>query len=211
MVRFAIVVLFSMAVAAQEVERSTSNGKIQGLVTDVTKGGIPAVVKVIRTDTGAVVARLRADRTGAFQTQGLNPGSYAVTAWDQGFRRRDLAGIIVRNGEITDVGGVQLDLAGCDAPSINCDEFFTDTRSRKSSRSLVARGSLRINSGCGADLEDHGKQYCSEPPKSRPSKKIDVLLAHDGNDLYLIAANGATMSMPNSSRADCGGARSAFA
>lgn len=178
-----VVVMALFAVAAA--------GQIKGIVVDQTGAAIPALIRVIETDSEAVVERMRADESGKFKTGFLIPGSYTVTAGAPGFRRRDITTIVVRNDQTIDLGNIKLDLAGCDAPRVSCDEFLSSDFVRKRAEARVTSGELRLKLG-------H-----VEPA----SESNHLLFTKDGAHVYLIAAKGAAMSIPNSSTADCGDAK----
>jgi len=174
-----VVALFAFAASA-------SGGQIKGVVVDESGGPILAFVRVIETSSGAVLARMRASETGTFQTDILGAGSYTVTVGLNGFRRRDITKIAVGNGETTDVGSIKLAFAGCDAPGVMCDEVFSSDLERERAEARVTRGELRLKLGQGADTAESG----------------DLQFTKDGAHVYLVPANGAAVSIPNSSTTD---------
>jgi len=199
-----IAVLFSIVVAAQNVGQSPSGGQIRGRVVDQADFEIPASVTVIRTDSGVVVARIRADGAGDFQTEAISPGSYSVRASQPGFQRSEVPGVTVRAGETTDLGSIRMYLAGCDAPGVSCDHVFpADSDSIPWEKAVVGTAILNMKLMCAVDFDDKGKLYCPEPTDRRASRNIDMRLTKYGDGLYLSAANGAAMSIPNSAHGDC--------
>jgi len=149
---------------------------------------------VIRPDTKAVVLRLHAQETGAFEATALTPGLYSVTAFAPGFRKRDLSRIIVQARSVADVGNITLELPGCDTPGTSCSYFgeIPDDIIRITTRSYVT-----MKTGCAVDLDRKGDTICPEHEDS------DVSLVSKTGELSLVAVNGAALSTPYPSSRTC--------
>jgi hypothetical protein len=148
-----------------------------------------------------LLARAKTDQSGAFQTGVLNPGSYTLTAWVQGFRARAWSAVIVRSGEVTDLGTIPLDIAGCDAPGVNCDSIDPSPPRNP----IVASGYLTVRLNCGADLAK-SSVYCLDDATSRRQERTaDLRATRSDAGIYLAPVNGTAMSALNPSRQDCSG------
>jgi len=161
-------------------------GQIRGSVVDATAGTLKRAFVKVR-DAAATVALLAGDETARFQTKELCPGSYTLTVWQQGFRAREVKGVVVREADITDLGTIRLDVSGCDAPGVNCDYFGLKRPERPTSR-----GSMTLKLQCAGDVEA-GKVYCAG---EQPAGQIRLSRGRDG--IYLEPRNGAAMSAINS-------------
>lgn len=198
-----IIAALALTVEAQAAGQTVRGGRVRGLVVDVAGGGVArAFIRVLDPDSNTIVARTMAGDGGAFQTGTLDPGSYTVRAWAGGFRAGVIRGVVVRNGEITDLGKIQLGLAGCDAPGVNCDDFGIGPRSKP-----VVSGYLEVKLECRVDL-GKGTIHCPDSD-TNPSygRTADFQLTKDQAGIYLSPINGAASSAPNSSRVDCSDAK----
>jgi hypothetical protein len=91
-------------------------GAITGQLTDTIPLPLPGVTIRIRVE-GEVSSRrqytARADETGHFLVEGLEPGLYQVRATLHGFRTKTLGHVRVVSGKTRDVGPIQMYLAPC--------------------------------------------------------------------------------------------------
>jgi hypothetical protein len=135
---------------------------------------------------------------GTFCINDLSPGTYTVRAWMNGFQENSVRDVVVRSGETTDVGTVQLEIGGCDAPGVYCDDFATPkTFPLKDPILEVTRAALYLPRACGVDLEKE-KVIC---PRSRAiARDIDVVFLEEHGALLLRPTNGARI------QPDCNGA-----
>jgi hypothetical protein len=184
---------------AGEPAMVASDHQIRGVVIDATGAGLPgASVRVLQSESNAELSHATADHDGVFQIGNLEPGSFLLTAWLQGFRTRRVAVVVLADTEVTDVGKIRIELAGCDAPGVICDSFGI------SPTDPVARqGYLQLKVNCSLALSA-GKVYCPND-LSGPSekKKADLLMTRDEGGVYLTAINGAAFAAPNLPRGDC--------
>lgn len=67
----------------------------------------------------------------------------------------------------------------------------------------MGEGILKMKLRCAVDLDAKGKLYCPQPRDRRASGNLDMRLTKYGGDLFLVAENGAAMSIPNSAHGDC--------
>jgi Carboxypeptidase regulatory-like domain len=171
--------LYALEYSGRLFSIAANSGQIKGRVVDVTGAELPAFVRIIQADTAAVVSCDRTDHSGSFQTGSLADGSYSVTTWTQGFRRRELSSVIIENDTVTDLNKIQLEFSGCDAPGMNCYYVTAISKSNTSPKNnILGSGHPRMSLLRGID--------------------IDMQLTKDGSNLYLAAMNGAKMSIQNS-------------
>ncbi|MFN7918839.1 MAG: TonB-dependent receptor [Bryobacteraceae bacterium] len=96
MLRASVVFLFSSLVWAQ-----TSSGTIEGIVQDPTGAVIAgAQVRVIGSETGAVVREIATGAEGTFAAPLLRPMTYTVEASAPGFKKLVRSGIVLRVDDI---------------------------------------------------------------------------------------------------------------
>jgi hypothetical protein len=190
--------ILALAFAAQAAGTATS-GQVRGVVIDASGGGLRGALVRLVQDSSVLGAQARADQDGVFNAVDLKPGTYTLIAWLQGFRARR-AGVVIRDGEITDIGRLRLELAGCDAPGVMCDNFGLGARDR-----IKASGYLNVKLDCAADL-DAGKTWCADGTRDAGGRTTDVGITKNETGVYLSPLNGATVSTPNPPRVDCGDA-----
>ncbi|MBL0158224.1 MAG: carboxypeptidase regulatory-like domain-containing protein [Bryobacterales bacterium] len=208
MARMIALALLSIAAMSQTIQPAASGGRIQGRVAGVSGGAIAAVIRIIPTGSDVVVLRVRGEQNGMFRTEPLPAGSYTVTAWSQGFRRRELTGVAVRHEAETNLGDILLDISGCDAPGVMCDSFGLTAPNPE--KTVTSSGYLRLKLACGADFETGGKVHCPETvagQEQAPLKGVDLQFEKNGVHLSLAAVDGASLSRPISSGFDCHGAK----
>ncbi len=151
-------------------------GWIQGRVVDPTNAPLVGFLRVLQPDSRVLVLRQRAQGP-EFKSNALRPGSYVLKVWAAGFRQHVPLAVTVQPGKVMDVGTIQMEVAGCDAPGVICDTVVP-------TRPPLAYGHLSLKLDCGLDL-DKGKVSC--PAASR----ADLLCAKDETGVYLSPANGA--------------------
>jgi hypothetical protein len=132
-----------------QINPATPQGRLRGHVVDASGGAIPAIIRVIRPDTNAVVLRFRAKENGTFETVLLTPGVYSVTAFAHGFRRRELRKNIIGSGHVADLGQIRLEFSGCDTPGTNCD-YVGDVP--EDVKQIVAASNVTLKLPCAVDL-----------------------------------------------------------
>lgn len=142
---------------------------------------------------------VQADEQGVFSTGMLPPGTYTVAAWFQGFRALKLTGIVLRADETIDLGKIRLEMAGCDAPGVICDNFGLGAPGKG-----LATGYLDLKLNCGVDL-DNGAVYCPDRSgvSQREGASADLIMARKDGGVYLAPVNGATTNPPNLPSANC--------
>ncbi len=188
--------VLTLTITDQDAAQAARVGHVRGVVVDATGGGLRwAFVRVLQPASKSLIARVPADPNGVFQTGALQPGSYVLVAWAQGFGVRRLSPVVVRAGETTDVGTMQLDLASCDAPGMMCDDFGMGPPDP-----FLARGYLELKLDCGVELRNN-KCYCPDSSGAmRQDRALDLRLTKDETGVYLNAVNGATLSASRESR-----------
>ena len=135
---------------------------------------------------------------GTICIDGLSPGTYTIKAWQSGFRRNLVRDVLVRGRETTNVGTVQLEVGGCDAPGVSC--FFVTPLNFPSQPDPpvdAVRIHLKLPQACGIDLV-RGNVICSRSEGS--AKDADLVFLEEHGALILRPANGARI------QPDCDGA-----
>jgi hypothetical protein len=165
---------------------------VAGRVVDTAPAGVAAFVRVVRAETGEVAGRVRAEASGEFVVDGLAAGRYSVTAWAQGFRRAEVKGVMVREGERRELGEMVLEVAGCDAPGVHCLWVPATQREREPEwmRRIRFRDYRVLKVECGADVDERDPGRCVERPAL-----ADVRLKREGERLVLVAENGARLAV----------------
>ncbi len=97
-------------------------GELRGVCVDPAEASLPAAtVRVLRSDARTLVARGIADERGNFRFGHVKAGTYLITVWLQGFRARLIDNVAITENGTTDLGKIQFEFAGCDAPGVMCD------------------------------------------------------------------------------------------
>ena len=78
-------------------------GTLLGRVSDATQALIPGVVVSVRNVETGVVVGARTNDSGRYVIPFLIPGTYSVTAENQGFKRFTRDGVQIRVGESTEL------------------------------------------------------------------------------------------------------------
>jgi hypothetical protein len=171
---------------------------IRGKVTGTSSASIAkALISVYSKDSTLLAFRGNADyNDGTFCVSDLGPGTYSVKAWKEGFRANRVRDVVVRSGETTNIGVIQLEVVGCDAREIMC---CLQVATPEVAATLpdapveIARTDLNLPRVCGADLSI-GKALCP------PTKDADMVFVEEHGALLLRPVNGARMD------SDCKGA-----
>lgn len=188
------------AIVLAQIDPGTSQGRLQGHVVDSGGAAIPAIIRLIDPETKNLLVRVRANEDGAFQT-GLAPGVYSFTAFSVGFRRRDLAKIVIKAGHVTDLGKIVLNFSGCDSPGMNCD-YVGDIPEHN--KRIIAQYYVTLSVQCAVDLDSKGETVCPEQRDDvLRSKDADIRLTKENGALYFTPLNKAALSRPNASTSDC--------
>ena len=148
---------------AQAQGEPGGGGLIRGVLTDATGAVLPGgFIRVFQTPSNALITRLRVEPDGGFQTGQLQPGSYIVVAWVQGFSARR-SSVVILEGQTTDMGKIQLEVGSCDAPGVMCDDFGIGPPDR-----IRSQGYLELKMDCGVNLRE-SKVYCPDA-SGRPKR-----------------------------------------
>jgi hypothetical protein len=179
-----------------------SSGQIQGSIVDETGLAIPASVRVISSDTGVLIVRLQTNDDGSFKTQPLPEGRYRLTAVANGFRRAERNDLLVQSGRIEDLGRITLELAGCDPPGVMCDSVGEPP---ESNHHVIAHARVILKASCAVKLTQTAKVVC--PDRGGNFDSVDIRLTQEEGALYLVPANGASLSQAYASNLDCSGVK----
>lgn len=178
-----------IALCSQPQEQAT----LRGVVTDVTGGAVSNTsIRVLQSDSHLVAAHAISGKDGSFETGPMMPGLYTITANAPGFRFRIWPGVAVREGEIHDLGKLQIELGRCETPGMMCDTFGIAPLFP----GLIRQQELAVGLHCGADLV---KGTISCPADA----KADFTVANDGAGTYIEPVNGSALYVPNSSVDGC--------
>jgi hypothetical protein len=88
--------------AATAAAQQPATGTIRGRVLDPQKQGVPAVVRVVQTQTG-LERQIQADPSGRFALTNLAPGELDLFVEAPGFAPRRLDGLALEVGRVLDV------------------------------------------------------------------------------------------------------------
>jgi protocatechuate 3,4-dioxygenase beta subunit len=80
----------------------------------VTRGGVPVVRYGIAAGTGRrvssyAVPRVVAREDGVFERGGMPPGEYVIVVVGSDFAMKEIAGVLVEAGQVTDLGDIEVD------------------------------------------------------------------------------------------------------
>lgn len=188
-----------------------TGGAIRARFADSAAAAVVAEVSVVDPKDGAGVFHGHAEATGTVHASALKPGVYRLIARADGFRRVDLPSVRVEAGKVVDLGTLEMDFSGCDAPGISCSYYGSGAQPAVGRAELGDyRRSVRVQRLCGVDLDNEARTVCPEPGGVRNWMKragIELQLLEAKGHLYLEAVNGAAISVPNSSDWRCGDAR----
>ena len=137
------------------------------------------------------------DAQGQFLLEKVEPGLYVVDISVQGFRDKTLSNVRVASGQQLDLGVFRLELAGCSAPGVICDDFGLSVYNDP----IHAQGTIKIPKLCAVDI-DEGKLVCNVERDGRgtdrPKPDLDsdfwVRIGASG-DVYLTPRNDARLAL----------------
>lgn len=205
MFRTTVVLLLTSSAFAQ------TGGAIRARFADSAGAAVVAEVRVLDPKDGAAVFHGNAEATGTLRISALKPGAYRLIARAAGFRRVDLPSVRVEAGKVVDLGTLEMDFSGCDAPGISCSYYGTGDQPIDWHAELGNyRRSVQLRGLCGIDLDNEARTVCPQPGRARNWKKragIELQLIEAKGRRYLEAMNGAAISVPNTSDGRCGDAR----
>lgn len=178
-----------LATAALGTLTAADSGTLRGQVVDRTLAGLsPAMIRVMQAGSGITKYRTRGDLRGNFAIHEMEFGVYTLAVSVAGFREKFIRNINLNASAINiSLGKIPLDFAGCDAPTVMCDDISaTPTLGRAHSE-----GDLALSLDCAADTDD-GKVYC------RTERKADISIKRTkDNYIHLESRNGATLADAN--------------
>jgi hypothetical protein len=203
-----MVLILSLLVVASALAwgQTSPGGQIVGTVVDPAGAVVPnAQVSAFQTASNVIAGHAISDNIGQFKIGLVNAGSYTIKIRAQGWRTRALDRVVVNASATVSVGDIQLDLAGCDAPGVNCDIFSDDPKDFPPKP--LSEGYVIVNPDCGVDLRK-GKAYCPiGTAMPRTSDAVDLKIVKQDTRIYFTPSNGAAISAPNSSKTDCSDAK----
>ena len=129
----------------------------------------------------------------------LPPGIYNLRLSSSGFRNKRIKNIVLRPRQRIDLGTILLDVADCDRPGGTCNCVSADPNADFSTACpwlvYLARGTINIPRGCGADL-DRIKLVCAI------SSEVSVRFLFSDWRYVLRAVNGAKIGESCESASD---------
>ena len=137
------------------------------------------------------------DAHGQFRLEKVEPGLYIMSISAQGFGDRTISNLRVAPGQQLDVGVIRLELAGCNAPGVICDDFGLSVYNDP----IHAQGTIKIPQLCAVDI-DEGKSVCTVeldgrgtiPPSADPDSDFWIRIGPRG-EVYLTPRNGARLAL----------------
>ncbi len=173
--------------------------QIKGAIVDPS-GALIGSASVRFLDSAAgTVGRTRADESGNFQIGIAAPGKYVLIAWQRGFRSRRVPVVMGTETAMIDLGRIELDLAGCDAPGVICDSVGEPAPPDRE----ASRGYLNAQAGCLLVFTRNKVSCPGDASLEGSEKDADIRITEDEAGVYLTAMNGAVLSAPDLPRGDC--------
>jgi hypothetical protein len=137
------------------------------------------------------------DPHGQFRLAGVESGVYTIRITVQGFRDKTVSGVHVAPGQQTDLGVVALEIAGCDAPGVICDDFGLSVYEDP----IHAQGIIEIPQLCAVDINE-GHWRCRVnpdgrgviPPLQDPDSDFWIREGNSGT-IWLAPRNGAGLAL----------------
>lgn len=173
--------------AAVSAVSLSSAGEVTGVVQDAVGGRIQnAEVRLISAAARVVQYRTRTVQNGSFKIEDVQPGVYATRVEGPGFREEMGPDLIVRDGDVVETGNIVLQVASCDSPAINCDDFGLGPPEA----SPLRRGRIVLGRDCGVDLDEgRDRAICAE------DKRVDLWFREEkGPWLELKPGSSTTLS-----------------
>jgi hypothetical protein len=174
---------------------SAQTAELRGQTVDPSIAALPrALVRLSSTGEKSATFKSETDLNGTFVIRDVPPGDYRLRIWVRAFRPRTLA-VKLNPGDLKDLGDIRLELAGCDAPGVNCDYIGDPPH-------IESQGFITLKQDWSVDL-DTGTVFQSDSMNpGHQNKSADVLLLHDSNLWNMTPVNGATLS-----QTDCASAK----
>jgi hypothetical protein len=185
-------VCFVMLTALAGAEAAT----VRGRTVDATQGPLPRVlVRLIPVGVSFATFRSEADLDGRFEIRDVPPGKYTLRLGQDAFRERTLPEFELLPGESKNLGAIELELAGCDAPGVMCDFVTAREPARKPEpHPTVSRGYIILKHSWSADLDRSRVFEADGLDRRRQSRGQDVVLLQKTGSWWLVPANGAFLS-----------------
>jgi hypothetical protein len=117
-----------LVVSAALGQTPAAGGYIVGKLADSSMRPLGAAKLAIRdTDSDTPSKRIHSGPGGMFEAGPLPAAAYTVLVASPGFRARLLRGVVVKEGETTNIGTIRLEIGSCDAPGVICDSVYPDS------------------------------------------------------------------------------------
>lgn len=164
---------------------------VRGRVVDASQGPLPgALVRLV--PAGESFARFRSvtDHNGEFDIKDVPSGSYALRIGRQAFRERTHSTLELHSGELTHLGEIRLELAGCDAPEVICDSFGAP----EPNDPVVSRGYIVLNPDSIVDLDSGTVLHHDEMKAVNADHRSDLMMSLVAGSWRITPVNGALLS-----------------
>jgi len=164
---------------------------VRGRVVDASKGPLPGtLVRLVPTGEGFARFRSVADHNGEFEIKDVPPGRYALRIGRQAFQERTLSALELHAGELTSLGEIRLELAGCDAPEVICDSFGEAEQNDP----IVSRGYIVLDPGAGVALDSSTVIRHDDTRTATSEHRSDLIASSDSGSWRITPVNGALLS-----------------
>jgi len=137
------------------------------------------------------------DAQGQFRLEKVEPGLYIVSVAVQGFNDKTLSNVRIAPGQQLDLGVFRLELAGCNAPGVICDDVGLSVYNDP----IHAQGTIKIPQLCAVDI-DEGKSVCTVEldgrgtiPRTADSDSDFWIRIGARGEVYLTPRNGTRLSL----------------
>jgi len=187
-VLISLLLVFALFVPPRSEVVPEGGGQIRGVLTDAVGAELPGgYIRVFQAPSNSLVTRVRAEPDGRFQVE-LEAGSYILVAWVQGFSTRR-SKVVIANGQMRDLGKVQLDIGSCDAPGVMCDGIGP-------SDPALSHGYVELKMDCGVNLRN-SRVSCPDAPRSEKGMAVDLRATREEGGTCFTSVNGATLWRSN--------------
>jgi hypothetical protein len=137
------------------------------------------------------------DAQGQFRLTEVEPGVYTIKITVPGFRDKTIPDVRISPGQQSDLGVIGLDLAGCDAPGVICDDFGLSVYDDP----IHSAGAIEIPQSCAVDI-DEGNVKCTVeldgrgtiPPERDADSDFWIRTGADGK-VYLTPRNSTSIAL----------------